>query len=67
MLETRATGASADGTVGRGGGAIPAAVDVEAEASDASDCMEETHPNATRVGSVARPGKHVVLWIRDGM
>ena len=67
MVDTRATGASADGAVGRGGGAIPAVVNVEAEASDASDGIEETHPNATRVGSVARPGKGIVLWIRDGM
>ena len=37
MVDTRATGASEDGAVGRGGGAIPAVVNVEAEASDASD------------------------------
>ena len=67
MVETRATGASADGAVGRGGGAIPAAVNAEAEASGASDGIEETHLNSTRVGSVARPGKGIVMWIRDGM
>ena len=69
MVETRAAGASADGAVvGRGGDAVPAVVNVEAEASDASDGIKETHPNSTRVGaSVARPGKGIVLWIRDGM